>query len=60
MNQKPFCQPSEPPMCDWKPLAVPASVICVVSVVAPSAVGLPVFLYGYSLIFPAICIDWEI
>lgn len=28
LNQKPFCQPSEPPMCNWKPLAIPASIIC--------------------------------
>lgn len=59
LNQKLFCQPSEPPVCNWKPRAFPASVICIVAVLAPSGIGLPVFLYGSLLIFPAICIDWE-
>lgn len=49
-----------PPVCNWKPLAIWASVICIVSVLAPSDMGLPIFLYRYLLIFPAMCINWEI
>lgn len=60
LTQEPLCQTSEPTMWNWKPWAIPASIICIVSVLAPPDTGLPIFLYRYLLIFPAICIDWDI